>query len=527
MFIKTIRVHPAIGIARLGRSPEEYFIGPEVPACGTATSSRSVSTQKKMSVSEYRDSAGLLKRQAARFRLFAYDKKDRLIGEVTSKTANITWKVHLKNTKAVGRRFEGLKRNTPYRNQRCKDRTQLELDPGEIKIQGRSAKKDFFCRGKFMGRWFHPPLKLGTVLTDENGRLLVLGGHGRSGTLTGAKLRDVRFYDFANQDGWYDDISDGSVKAKVRLKTGRRVEVIPAWVIVGPPKFAPEVQNVVTLFDTLYQIALENEALKGALKRWKLLPRKKPSFTRDVYPILQRASDVQWLFAQANVGHHQQFQISRARKDALYRQHLFRQFRPPIVGPKQVGAGTGEMPYMWSDFYPKRITATLTPHQYGIMAAWAIGNFDDDWESRRKSTQRITPFGLDRAALEACVGAPFSPGIEVGWKIRDEFKYCEPFRLDARLAPGAITQQMSIPWQSDFVDCRDESPYAWWPAQRPIDVIREVPVGRALPPFLRWARKFGFPGSIDLSVREMIRDADRLGLLKRVGNFIVEYGRQD
>jgi len=44
---------------------------------------------------------------------------------------------------------------------------------------------------------------------------------------------------------------------------------------------------------------------------------------------------------------------------------------------------------------------------------------------------------------------------------------------------------------------------------------------------LRWARKFGFPGSIDLSVREMIRDADRLGLLKRVGNFIVEYGRQD
>ena len=263
------------------------------------------------------------------------------------------------------------------------------------------------------------------------------------------------------------------------------------------------------------------------LKRWKQAPTEKPSFTRDIYPILRRAADVQWLFAQANAGHRQQFRVSRARKDPTYRQHIFRQFRAPAGTNAKIGNATGEMPYMWSDFYPKRITATLTPHQYRIMTAWAEGNFVDDWQAEKKIIRRITPHRLDRAALEACVGAAFAPGIEVSWKIRDVFKYSEPFRLDPRLTPGVITQQMSLPWQSDFVGCRDESPYAWWPAQRPIDVIRDGTVDQAPPKFVRWARKFGQAGPTDLSVHEMVRDSDRLGLLRRVGDKIVEYNRKD
>jgi hypothetical protein len=526
MRIKTIRVHPAIGIARLGRSEEEFFIGPEIPSADNLTSIGNSSTQGKHKYPKYRDSLGLLKRQAARFRLFAYDKKDRLIGEVKYRTAHIVWSVHLRNTKAAGLRFEGLKRKTTYRNRRCQDRAKLVLDPGKVNIAGRGKKEDLLCC-KFMGHKFRPPLKLGTLRTDSEGRLLVLGGHGRSGTLTGAKIRDVSEYDFANHDGWYDDISDGSVNAAVRLKNGRSVKAIPAWVIVGPPKYAPEVRNVVSLFDTLYQVALDDPRLISTLKRRKLAPRKKPSFTEHIYPILRRAADVQWLFARANIAHHNQFDISKARKDPEYRRHLFRQFRSPFKIQGQTESATGEMPYMWSDHFPKRITATLTPHQYTAMAAWANGNFTDDWRSKTKRNHGVTPFGLDRAALEACVGAAFAPGIEVSWKIRDVFKYCEPFRLDPRtLNPGAITQQMSLPWQSDFVDCRDENPYVWWPAQRPVDVITAPLVGKMPPMFLRWARKFRSAGSNDLTVLEMIRDSDRLGLLKRVGDNSVEYDRR-
>ena len=31
MTISSIKIHPAIGIARLGNSPYEFFIGPELP----------------------------------------------------------------------------------------------------------------------------------------------------------------------------------------------------------------------------------------------------------------------------------------------------------------------------------------------------------------------------------------------------------------------------------------------------------------------------------------------------------------
>jgi L-lysine epsilon oxidase C-terminal domain len=151
------------------------------------------------------------------------------------------------------------------------------------------------------------------------------------------------------------------------------------------------------------------------------------------------------------------------------------------------------------------------------MQAWAANEFFDDWGHSQPSRQ-ITPEGLDRAALESCVGAAMYPGIEASFHIRDKFPYIEPFRLDAdQVQPGDVTQQMSIPWQTDFVDCSDgDSPFAWWPAQRPIDihVIGSTSV-------VRWARDFG-KGLRDLAAGQMVRDWWRLGLLKPDGCGVVE-----
>lgn len=47
--------------------------------------------------------------------------------------------------------------------------------------------------------------------------------------------------------------------------------------------------------------------------------------------------------------------------------------------------------------------------------------------------------------------------------------YVQPFRFRPDLAPGSMTEQMAVPWQADFADCR----HFWWPAQRPDDVIPE------------------------------------------------------
>jgi hypothetical protein len=65
------RIHPAIGVARIGNS-DEYFIGPEVPHPTPPPSGG------------YRDATGKLKRQAALFRIYGYDAQGQVVGELTS-----------------------------------------------------------------------------------------------------------------------------------------------------------------------------------------------------------------------------------------------------------------------------------------------------------------------------------------------------------------------------------------------------------------------------------------------------------
>src|SRR5262249_40208791 len=65
--IRTVKVHSAIGIARVGNSPDEFFIGAERP------------NDRNPPEGGYKDAQGRIKRQAARFRLFGYDERDRLV----------------------------------------------------------------------------------------------------------------------------------------------------------------------------------------------------------------------------------------------------------------------------------------------------------------------------------------------------------------------------------------------------------------------------------------------------------------
>src|SRR5207245_6795721 len=136
------------------------------------------------------------------------------------------------------------------------------------------------------------------------------------------------------------------------------------------------------------------------------------------------------------------------------------------------------MPRMWSDRYDKAFrNGTLTRIQYLNMSLWADGLFVDDSMNPSPTPVGITPEGLTIAALEPCIGAPFYPGIEASWKLRDDYLFSESFRLDASvLRPGDVTKQMSLPWQSDFLDCAVEpadsaGQLVWWPAQRPMDVV--------------------------------------------------------
>lgn len=505
MAIASLKIFPPIGIARVGNSLDQYFIGPERPL------------EVVIPSGGFRDASGLLKRQAARFRIFGFGDDGKLIGELTSRDAEIVWSVHLVNKKAAVEWFHPKSQtNPPTRNGGVGDRAQLIFDPQQQQVFGdnpdfvdlKKSKANNKARELSINQLFldkKVQFSLGTITTDDGGRLVVLGGYGESKSPLNSSLQAGNF---ANHDGWYDDVSDGRVSATVKLRDGTTLPALDAWVIVAPPKFAPGLHTPVTLYDTLLQSAIERGLTPDPFSR----PDFKPSFTRDIFPILNRAAGMRWVYNNDQpkfvpTGFHKSFNAMPPSD----RREVFDRLSVPAPRAGDPGTGGGNMPKMWSDAYPEGPNGTLTRTQYKMMEMWKDGNFVDDWSGPPKPASELTPDELTRAALEPCVGAAFFPGIEASWKLRDNFEFVEPFRLrSSSLSPGDVTSQMSLPWQSDFLDCAVESGHfgddlVWWPAQRPITVLGPTTGDR----YNRWART----NSGEMQVEQMIGDWYKLGFV--------------
>jgi hypothetical protein len=123
------RIHPAIGIARLGDSPDSFCISPEGPArlpieCDGAGNPvhKDESTSKSF---KFKDAEGRIKRQAARFQIYVYDAenpegKPLRIGDPIEGGGNqgtlvdIQWRVQLANKKSAWFTFDGLRGEIGY-----------------------------------------------------------------------------------------------------------------------------------------------------------------------------------------------------------------------------------------------------------------------------------------------------------------------------------------------------------------------------------------------------------------------------
>ena len=62
------------------------------------------------------------------------------------------------------------------------------------------------------------------------------------------------------------------------------------------------------------------------------------------------------------------------------------------------------------------------------------------------------PAALTEAALEATIGAPLYPGIEMSWnaELSETYKLEKPFTINEDVKPGDLTKFLSLPWQSDL-----------------------------------------------------------------------------
>ena len=103
------RIHPAIGVARVGDSLEEFFIGPEAPGVRPTMTKPDGPALAGGQRGTYKDSKSCVKRQGARFRIYEYTSNSAgattSVREITAADARIQWEVHLVNRKAAAERI--------------------------------------------------------------------------------------------------------------------------------------------------------------------------------------------------------------------------------------------------------------------------------------------------------------------------------------------------------------------------------------------------------------------------------------
>jgi hypothetical protein len=358
------RIHPAIGIARLGNSPDKFYIAPdtggELPIQCDEDGNPVVDAQgNELRVTDFKDAGGRILRQAARFRVFVYDDKspegrELLIGDqvdivnrkngqlLTFRIEDIHWSAYLANKKACWYAFaetdgeHGYTADHPLRNAditNSEERQRLIIDPGPRSVSFLGAQRAVFGNDSVGPTSFPPELvphsitELGELRCTRQAnanRLLVLGGFGNSGTMLDG-FGNPKIEEYANNDGWFDDTSDGPVHAQffgtLLAVDGNKVPedkpklapaaVDPAWVIVGYPRYVPQALDIVTMDDLVFDIAVRQFGYvpylygvppydgsvavpqdKAGLEIWrgqaKWNTRFRPYFRRDILPILLR-----------------------------------------------------------------------------------------------------------------------------------------------------------------------------------------------------------------------------------------------
>lgn len=584
----SLRIHPAIGIARVGNS-ESYYLGPETMAgmpVGDSTLRGGLpikpgTENTPINSADLRDDTGRLKRQAARFRIYQYaggtgpesypngGGTEVTIGSGVDgkEVSDIIWTVHLANKKAnawntegvpipVPPGLDGFKQNPgpqlrnlgfmgssdPASPIRLKH---LVIDPGPRAIRASAGTSVKFDKGTLANYWDdktgvivdlieypqsfpsgEPPVKwapsspsasqaittLGALFTEPSGRLLVVGGYGKACAFDeqGQLAPYAPLKDDVNNDRWLDDTSDGPVTAVLIFKDGSAPRAVDAnsWVIATDPAYAPQTTNVVTLWDELYSLWVEEFELQPSLCcGGKYECNFEPYFPRDIKPILTAASLQKWnvsLPGKALTAHDRLGGMQADQLDFMIMNFI----REPNNVHSQI-IGNTRMPLSLGDSGKNFLTVTTT--QYFLLSQWANGTYTSTEPPRPGPGET-----LDKTILFNCLGGRFSPGIEMTFIVRDPNLYrkdwqCSkagPFRvnqeaLDYRSArrdkpflgvgyfplrgdpvqPGDISKLMAIPWHTDYNSCAthpvdgeehkvyvDNLLYASWPAQRPVAV---------------------------------------------------------
>lgn len=569
------RVHPAINFSRVGVS-EEYYLAPETAAGKIVDKQTGIfgglpikkgTENTPIEASDLRDALQNPCRQAARFRIFAYDTPQTVypstdmgrevkIGDVVNgKTIkDIIWQVHLANKKAnnytitsANKQEEGIfayenNKTPPVRNEALlpgaptnpERLSKLVIDAGPRALPASSngsTTLNFnantpatyvdgtgninnvpnypfsFPHDHFST--FDPRGLIDTLgeMTIEagTGRLIVAGGYGRaSGIIKNGQPPALN--DAIDNDGWFDDTSDGPVTATIVFNDGSTASVVHGWVVCTDPGFAPQTRNVVSTWDDTFSTWVEQLNLIPSLfSNNTYNTNYTASFEEHILPIFHGALLQRWntnLPGAGVNGHNFIAAIKPGDNPKEKIPNLKSLIRDPN-NPQENSQGV-KMPLALGDAMKSFLS--LSPTQYFLLMQWYDG----------KSVAAAPTIGageqLDQVVLENCLGGRYSPGIDLTFVVRDVNLFVQqwqgitgPFRINmqpldyttasvskpflqegyiplrtAAVEPGDLCKFMSLPWHTDYNSCATHVPdpnpkgnntlYWSWPAQRPVNV---------------------------------------------------------
>lgn len=607
------RVHPTVNFARFGTS-EDYILSPEtsagLPQKGSKVTGglpiKKGTNNTPVSSNDLRDEDGDLKKQAARFRIYAYEKQseasypdnnglkdsDGVDLEVTIGTrlpdgrtvTDLVWSSHLANKKAAVYNVVNNKGEKAYadgqvpqlRNPEVHgnidDASRLNplmIDAGPRAIRASTNETAKFNRCStascvrenaqieplagypirfpedYNDELYEPngPLDtLGEILTDDQGRLLVLPSSGNSVGQYDEYGVPIQMAGDLNNVGWFDSAADGPVNVTLVFDDGSTEAAFGAWVVCGDPAYAPQIRNVVSVWDDVYNMFVRDLNLQNDLyteingeSTPSYNPDYKPNFTQDIKPVFIACDLQRWtanLPPMALSAHTAVDNITEDNDPDRTIMAALNFIRNPNKDETNIGAPL--MPLSLGAAGTSFLTVTKT--QYFMLEQWSKGHFTKGDDCTLSAGELI-----DMASMANCLGGRYVPGIEVSYTIMDKEIYIQdwqksgsgPFRikqdpltfkyteLDPKkpyltsgwiplhdmsdgLQPGDISKFMATPWQTDYNSCSihataintdgknesngAESTLYWsWPAQRPDAVYVAEEVFNNVLPQQKWS----------------------------------------
>lgn len=479
------RVHPSVNFARVGVS-EEYYLAPETAAGKLVDTQTGVfgglpikagSEDTPIDASDLRDADQNPRRQAARFRIYAYDSPQtqypsndpgREVGigdSVGGKTIkDIVWQVHLANKKAnnytitsidsQGKRTEeGIKAYEdgnlpPLRNPQIPgepsspDRLRkLVIDAGPralsaasggcqpvafnaatpasyVRANGRIATIPDYPTS-FPDEYFDMFNPRGSI--DTLGEMCVEQGSSRLIVVGGygkasgilTNGKPPSLNNAIDNDDWFDDTSDGPVTATIVLDDGSTVSAVHGWVVCTDPGYAPQTRNVVSNWDDVYSTWVENLNLVPAL------------YSGGRYNTSFQAAFDEHVLPVFHGALLQRWNTNLPNTGVNGHNYVasikpgdnpkekIPKLKTLIRNPNDTGEDGQGVKMPLALGDAQKSFLSLTPTQYFLLMQWYEG----------KSVANAPALGggekLDQAVLENCLGGRYSPGIDLTFIVRD------------------------------------------------------------------------------------------------------------